>query len=105
MIARNDPVAISTTPEVPLRGRWIMTPERLSTFTANRLSFAPSLIRRMARERWQIDKTRFELDRDGRGIIVYRITMGQHIVNFLVLSDVVDAADKHERAFVEHWDG
>ena len=45
----------------------VMDLERLGTLVPSRLSFARSLIRQMARQRWQITQEYFALDEGGYG--------------------------------------
>ncbi len=60
------------TPGVALRSPdTVMRLARMGAGFPTRLSFMRSLIRRMNRERWRIVPTRFELDDDGYGTVVY----------------------------------
>jgi len=51
----------------------VMQLERLGSLHASRLSFVRTLVRQMARQRWQISCTRFDLDAQGHGTAVYRL--------------------------------
>ena len=59
---------------IPLRSPdVVMKLERLGSLFPNRLSFARSLVRRMANESWSITKEKFELDNKGIGTAIYKI--------------------------------
>ena len=51
----------------------VMDLERLGSLHQSRLSFMRALVRRIMRERWRMDASRFELDADGHGTAIYRI--------------------------------
>ncbi|WP_031384120.1 hypothetical protein [Modicisalibacter zincidurans] len=55
----------------------VMDLERLGSLHASRLSFVRSLVRQMARERWQISRVRFALDEEGYGTAIYRLQTPQ----------------------------
>ncbi|MFI6344322.1 hypothetical protein [Streptomyces sp. NPDC050560] len=54
-----------------------MHPGTLRAMTATRLSFAQTLVRRMARERWRITLERCDVAEDGTGFLAYDIRAGQ----------------------------
>ncbi|MDJ0611380.1 MAG: hypothetical protein QNJ67_20565, partial [Kiloniellales bacterium] len=62
----------SKIPSVALRPpETVMRLERLGSGFQTRLSFMRSLIRRMHREGWRIERSRFDLDDQGYGTVVY----------------------------------
>ena len=66
----------------------VMRLERMGTFHATRVSFARTLIRRMARERWRIERERFDLDANGHGEVVYRIETPAGELRFVAFSNL-----------------
>ena len=83
----------------------IMTPEGLSAYKASRLSFLRTVIARMARERWRIETSRFELDDEGRGTAVYRIQTPERVLSFVVFSDNLPEERRTDRIVENHYDG
>ena len=77
---------------------------RLGAFSSSRLSFAPSLIRKMARQRWQVTQTRFDLNADGYGEVIYRIQTPQARYHVVIFSRYLDDAQRSDRVIAEAWD-
>ena len=77
---------------------------RLGAFSSSRLSFARSLIRKMARQRWQVTQTRFDLDADGYGEVIYRIQTPQARYHVVIFSRYLDDALRSDRVIAEAWD-
>jgi len=69
-----DPAAIR---QVRLRApETVLRLERMGSFHQTRLSFMRVLLRRLAREGWQVARTRWEIDADGVGTAVYEARTG-----------------------------
>lgn len=77
---------------------------RLGAFSSSRLSFARSLIRKMARQRWQVTQTRFDLNADGYGEVIYRIQTPQARYHVVIFSRYLDDAQRSDRVIAEAWD-
>ena len=77
---------------------------RLGAFSSSRLSFARSLIRKMARQRWQVTQTRFDLDADGYGEVIYRIQTPQARYHVVIFSRYLDDTQRSDRVIAEAWD-
>ena len=91
--------------EIPLRSPdVVMKLERLGSLFPNRLSFARSLVRRMANENWSITKEKFDLDIKGVGTAIYKINTPVIPVWFVVFADDLEAADRTDRVIAEKWD-
>ena len=82
----------------------VMELPRLGAFSSSRLSFARSLIRKMARQRWQVTQTRFDLDADGYGEVIYRIQTPQARYHVVIFSRYLDDAQRSDRVIAEAWD-
>lgn len=82
----------------------VMDLERLGSLPASRLSFARSLVRQMARERWQISCERFELDAEGYGTVIYRLQTPHGHYHGVIFSQYLDSGRRSDRVIAEAWD-
>ena len=57
----------------------MMSLERMGCRYPSRLSFSRSMLRRMVKENWHIDRVRFELDKDGYGCAIYEVKITKQI--------------------------
>lgn len=90
---------------LPLRPpHQVMDLERLGSMHQSRLSFMRTLMRRIMRERWQIEPIRLELDNDGFGTVVYRIQAPQGLFNFVLFSDDLSPEERNDRVIATRWD-
>ncbi len=91
--------------EIPLRSPdVVMKLERLGSLFPNRLSFARTLVRRMAKENWCITKEKFDLDNRGIGTAIYKINTPITPVWFVVFADDLEASERTDRVIAEKWD-
>ncbi|WP_017429136.1 hypothetical protein [Vreelandella jeotgali] len=82
----------------------VMDLERLGSLHASRLSFTRSLIRQMARQRWQISATRFELDSNGHGTAIYRLQTPCGRYHGVIFSQPLPDDARSDRVIAEAWD-
>lgn len=82
----------------------LMDPRRAGSAWANALSFSRSFLRKLVRERWRVERVRFELDADGRGEALYRLSGGGQDFHFFVISNVFEQGEKVDRSFGVNWD-
>ncbi len=82
----------------------VMTSARIGAFHPTRISFVRSLIRRMARENWRIERPVFDLSDEGYGTAVYRVVTPIGPVSLVCFSNELDAADRTDRVIAERWD-
>lgn len=82
----------------------VMRLERLGSFHATRLSFMRSLLRRIAREHWSLQRERFDLDEQGFGTAVYAVETPKGRVRLIAFSHELDPADRTDRVIAERWD-
>ncbi|GEN24061.1 hypothetical protein HCU01_20100 [Halomonas cupida] len=82
----------------------VMQLERLGSLHASRLSFVRSLVRQMARQRWQISTIRFDLDAEGHGIAIYRLQTPWARYHGVIFSQPLDDAARSDRVIAEAWD-
>lgn len=90
---------------LPLRPvNQVMDLERLGAMHQSRLSFMRTLVRRIMRERWRISPSRFELDNQGYGTVVYQIKTPQGLYSFVIFSNYLAAEDRNDRVIATQWD-
>lgn len=90
---------------LPLRpAHQVMNLERLGAMHQSRLSFMRTLMRRIMRERWQIEPALFELDNEGFGTVIYRVKAPQGLFNFVLFSDYLSPEERNDRVIATKWD-
>ena len=94
----NDPVVALRPPDQ------VMRLERLGSFFPTRLSFMPTLIRRLIREGWRFDRPSFELNAEGFGHAVYRVSRDRRRYSMIVFSHELAPEDRTDRVIAEAWD-
>ena len=82
----------------------VMSPERAGATFPTALSFTRSFCRRMMRERWRMSVVRRDLDTEGRGDALYRLTGNGQDFHLLVVSTVYPQHQKVDRSFGINWD-
>lgn len=92
-------------PQLKLRpANRVMNLVRLGSLHASRLSFARSLVRLMAREDWTVTTVRNELDKQGHGVVIYRLETPHHTYHGVVFSQHLDPERRSDRVIAEAWD-
>ena len=64
----------------------------------------PTLIRRMARERWHFARPILNLDEDGYGTAIYSVTLAERTYSLVIFSTALDPAARSDRVIAEAWD-
>lgn len=82
----------------------VMKLNRLGSFHPTRISFTRTLIRRMHEEKWEINAVRNNLDENGFGDFVYRISTPSGDLSFIAFSNELDDKDRTDRVIAEKWD-
>jgi len=82
----------------------VMRLARMGAFHPTRVSFVRTLVRRMARERWRIERERFDLDANGYGDIVYRVVTPVGTLRFVAFSNWLDPSERTDRVIATQWD-
>ena len=82
----------------------IMTLDKMGSRYPSRLSFSRSMLRRLFFDNWKISKSRFDLDDNGYGTVVYEITINNNIYSLVCFSQHLDSADRSDRVIAEKWD-
>lgn len=90
---------------MPLRpADQVMNIERLGALHQSRLSFMRTLVRRIFRERWNIEPARFDLDAQGYGTVVYEINAPHGLFSFVLFSDYLSNEERNDRVIATKWD-
>ncbi len=94
------------TNNLPLRPPdFVMKLERLGAFHQTRISFVRSLMRQIARERWEFERPIFELDDNGFGTAVYKIkAANEEIYSMVFFSQYISDEERTDRVIAEKWD-
>ena len=107
MITRKPQSAVESRelPHTPLRPpSKVMRLARMGAFHPTRVSFVRTLVRRMARERWRIERERFDLDANGYGDVVYRVVTPAGTLRFVAFSSWLDPSERTDRVIATQWD-
>ena len=84
--------------------RDVMRLERMGSFHPMRLSFSRQLLRRMAKENWQITINDWQIDDQGYGHAVITANTPDHCYSLVAFSHDLDDKDRSDRVIAEKWD-
>ena len=82
----------------------VMQLARMGSMHQTRLSFMRVLLRRLARERWTIARTHWQMDKSGIGFGVYTASGPNASYSLIVFSNDLDPAKRSDRVIAEEWD-
>lgn len=82
----------------------VLTPTEMGAARYTRHSFNRAFLRTAARERWAVDRVRWDLDDAGRGRFVYRVQTPAHVFSLVGFSQVVAESQRTDRVIAETWD-
>ncbi|MFJ1898107.1 hypothetical protein [Streptomyces sp. NPDC088115] len=82
----------------------IMTPAALAALQAGRLSSARSLVNRMLREHWRVERRSLTVGTDGSGEAVYRIHAPDRVMDFVAFAFPPSSQERTLRIFDLGWD-
>ena len=77
---------------------------RMGSRYPSRLSFSRSMLRRLINDNWEIHKTKFDLDKDGYGTVVYEIIINKQTYSLVCFSAFLDDKDRSDRVIASKWD-
>ena len=77
---------------------------RMGSRYPSRLSFSRSMLRRLINDKWEIYKSKFDLDKDGYGTVVYEIIINKDIYSLVCFSAFLDDKDRSDRVIASKWD-
>ncbi|WP_293575172.1 hypothetical protein [Phaeobacter sp.] len=91
--------------EIPLRDpKMVMRLARLGSFHQSRLSFMRVLLRRIAREGWRFEKSRFEIDAKGEGTAVLTAHGPDRTYSLIAFAHDLPAELRSDRVIATAWD-
>jgi hypothetical protein len=82
----------------------VCSPEQLGAARPTRHSLGQSMLRRAAGRGWSVAVECWDVDRAGRGEIVYRIDAEGHTLRFVAFSQLIDESERSDRVIAERWD-
>ncbi|MGE0239289.1 MAG: DUF3726 domain-containing protein [Parvibaculaceae bacterium] len=92
-------------PMAPLRAPdQVLRLARMGSFHQTRLSFMRVLLRHLARERWRVERTLWEIDAKGAGVAVYEVRGEGWIYSLIAFGHELDPAKRTDRVIAEEWD-
>ena len=77
---------------------------RMGSRYPSRLSFSRSMLRRLVNDNWEVHKSKFDLDKDGYGTVVYEIIINEHTYSLVCFSTFLDDKDRSDRVIASKWD-
>ena len=77
---------------------------RMGSRYPSRLSFSRSMLRRLINDNWEIHKSKFDLDKDGFGTVVYEIIINKQTYSLVCFSAFLDDKDRSDRVIASKWD-
>ncbi len=100
--ANNENVNVAA---LPLRSsNVVMNAERLGAMHQTRISFVRTLLRKIDREKWMLSTHLWDLDSQGYGQVIYRLTTPEHIYNLVVFCNELADEERNDRVIAEKWD-
>ncbi|AWY38400.1 hypothetical protein DKY63_00160 [Pseudomonas putida] len=84
--------------------RQVMELDRLGSHFQSPLSFVRSSMRRMMNQNWQIQRSRFELDGEGFGTVIYRIDTPNAHYHCVIFSAYLPPEKRSDRVIADQWD-
>ncbi len=82
----------------------VMRLARMGASFPTRLSLMRILVRRMARERWSLDRVARDYDAEGAGTAVWRISTPGGVLSFVAFSSPLRPEERTDRVIAEKWD-
>lgn len=84
--------------------RQVMDLARLGSHFQSPLSFVRSAMRRMMNQKWQIQRSRFDLDGEGFGTVIYRIDTPNTHYHCVIFSAYLPPEKRSDRVIADQWD-
>jgi len=82
----------------------IMRLERMGSFFPTRLSFLRSLLRDLAAQGSEVERTDLDLDDDGYGHAAYAVKLEGRVYTLICYTSPLDDDDRTDRVIAEAWD-
>lgn len=96
---------MKASPVVPLREPGtVMRLERMGCFHQTRLSFMRTLLRRLERERWSIERPLWRISSTGEGVAVYRARGPTSSYSLVCFAHHIRPEERTDRVIARQWD-
>ncbi|WP_453957042.1 hypothetical protein [Amorphus suaedae] len=82
----------------------VMRLERIGSFFPSRLSFMPTLLRRLRDEEWRIERGENALDAEGYGHVLYHARGPKRTYTLIAFSRQLDPERRSDRVIADAWD-
>ena len=82
----------------------VMDLARLGSLHSSTLSFMRTLVRRIMKEEWKIERRVFDLDENGYGTAIYQIDTPNDTFSFVLFSNHLSDEDRNDRVIATSWD-
>lgn len=82
----------------------VMGLKRIGATFPSRLSFMPSLLRRMARESWQFEAPILALDEQGEGHVLISVNTGARVYTLIAFAHRLSPEQRSDRVIATVWD-
>jgi len=82
----------------------VMDLARLGSHFQSPLSFVRSSMRRMMNQRWQVQRSRFDLDSQGFGTAIYRVETPHAHYHCVIFSAYLPPEKRSDRVIADQWD-
>ena len=82
----------------------LMTLERMGSRYPSRLSFSRSLLRTMFKEKWKVQRVKFDLNKKGYGCAIYEVKTPNKIYSLTCFSQHLKDSERSDRVIAEKWD-
>ena len=81
-----------------------LTLDRMGSRYPSRLSFSRSMLRTMIKENWSVNRSLFNLNKDGYGTAIYEIKTAKEIYSLVCFSQYLNNELRSDRVIAEKWD-
>ena len=82
----------------------VMNAERLGAMHQTRISFVRTLLRKIDREKWTLSTHIWDLDDNGYGHVIYRLTTPEHTYHLVVFCNEIADEERNDRVIAQKWD-
>ncbi len=96
--------AISQTASFQRSASEVMNLERMGASHPTRLSFLRTMLRRLHKENWHVDRSVWEIDAEGNGHAVYRTTCGERTYSLVAFAHNLPDEMRSDRVIATAWD-
>ena len=81
-----------------------MTLKRMGSRYPSRLSFSRSMLRTMVKEKWTVNRAKFDLDKKGYGTAIYEVVTPNQSYSLICFSQYISDDERSDRVVADKWD-